>query len=112
MKNGVEYINVKKSTLRCVKMKKVLLKLDNLFQGNKELSEFRILRESTRAFVSTRNILFAIISGDNLNVFINENWEVLYDELRPAFEEAINAIFRDIVDKVVAKVPYNDIFPA
>jgi len=51
------------------------------------------------------------LSGDHLNVFINVNWELLFDELKPAFEEALTIIWTDIVDKVFAKVPYNDIFP-
>ena len=40
MKNGVEYISIKKMGLKCTQMKKVILKLENLFQGNKELSTF------------------------------------------------------------------------
>lgn len=86
-RKGVKYIIVKNVELKAISMRKVILKLDNLFQGNKELS-------------------------DNLNVFINENWELLFQELKPAFEEAIVAIIKDIVGKVFQKIPQDDIFPA
>jgi len=45
-----------------------------------------------------------------MNSILNENWEVLLDELKPAFEEAIAAIAQDIVNKVFQKTAYSDIF--
>jgi hypothetical protein len=86
-KDGVKYIRIKNAELKATSMSKVILKLDNLFQGNKELS-------------------------DNLNTFINEEWQLLFQELRPAFEEAIVAIIKDIAGKVFQRVPQDDIFPA
>jgi len=39
VKNGVEYITVKKTKLKCIGIKKLILNFGNLFQGNKELSK-------------------------------------------------------------------------
>lgn len=50
-------------------------------------------------------------TGDNMNSILNENWEVLLEELQPAFEEAIAAIAQDIVNKALQKTAYTDIFP-
>lgn len=86
-KNGQKYINLKGVTLKATKMGRLVLKLDNLFQGNKEVS-------------------------DNLNVFLNENWELLFDELRPAFEEAVGVIMREVASKVLDRIPKDEIFPA
>lgn len=48
--------------------------------------------------------------GDSMNTILNENWPILLEELKPAFEEAIAAIATDIVNKAFQKTPYNDIF--
>lgn len=46
-----------------------------------------------------------------MNSILNENWEILLEELQPAFEEAIAAIAQDIVNKALQKTAYTDIFP-
>ncbi|XP_065209742.1 protein takeout-like [Planococcus citri] len=86
-KDGKNYIDLKGVTLKATKMGKLILKLENLFQGNKEVS-------------------------DNLNVFLNENWELLFEELRPAFEEAVAVILKEVASKVLQKIPRDEIFPA
>jgi len=52
-----------------------------------------------------------ILTGDSMNSILNENWEVLLEELKPAFEEAVGAIAQDIVNKALQKTAYSDIFP-
>ncbi|XP_025405684.1 circadian clock-controlled protein-like [Sipha flava] len=85
-KNGKTFVQIKKMDLRLASVKKLNVKLENLFNGNKQL-------------------------GDNMNSILNENWEVLLEELQPAFEEAIAAIAQDIVNKALQKTAYTDIFP-
>ncbi len=84
-KNGKTFVQIKKVDLKVASVKKLNVKLENLFNGNKQL-------------------------GDSMNSILNENWEVLLDELKPAFEEAIAAIAQDIVNKVFQKTAYSDIF--
>ncbi|XP_026812250.1 protein takeout-like [Rhopalosiphum maidis] len=85
-KNGKTFVQIKKFELRLVSIKKLNVKLENLFNGNKQL-------------------------GDSMNSILNENWEVLLEELKPAFEEAVGAIAQDIVNKALQKTAYSDIFP-
>lgn len=47
-----------------------------------------------------------------MNVFLNENWELLFEELKPAFEEAIGVILKEVAGKVVQRIPKDEIFPA
>ncbi|KAE9534844.1 hypothetical protein AGLY_008136 [Aphis glycines] len=84
-KNGKTFVQIKKVDLKVASVKKLNVKLENLFNGNKQL-------------------------GDSMNSILNENWEVLLDELKPAFEEAIGAIAQDIINKVFQKTAYSDIF--
>lgn len=39
-RNGVEYVSIKKAELKVLSLGKLILKMDNLFQGNKELSKY------------------------------------------------------------------------
>ncbi|VVC40098.1 Haemolymph juvenile hormone binding [Cinara cedri] len=61
------------------------IRMDNLFNGNKELS-------------------------DNMNLFLNENWRELLQELQPAFEEVLGVAFGEIGKQFLDRVPENEIF--
>lgn len=45
-----------------------------------------------------------------MNVFINENWQELLNEMQPAFEEALSAAFVNIGQQFFKRVPFNQIF--
>lgn len=48
--------------------------------------------------------------GDNMNLFLNENWEDILKELKPSITEALSQIFSALINAVFAKVPYNEIW--
>lgn len=85
-KNGKTFVQVKKIDLKLTSIKKLNVKLENLFNGNKQL-------------------------GESMNSILNENWPILLEELQPAFEEAVAVIAQDIVNKALQKTAYTDIFP-
>ena len=45
-----------------------------------------------------------------MNNFINENWEIIFQELKPAISEALGKVLIDIVTNVFSTVPYTDLF--
>ncbi|RZF33318.1 hypothetical protein LSTR_LSTR007663 [Laodelphax striatellus] len=47
--------------------------------------------------------------GDNMNTFLNQNWDEILKELKPAIEEALGEAFREISNRVFHKVPFNQI---
>jgi hypothetical protein len=51
------------------------------------------------------------LTGDNMNKFLNENWPVILNELKPGIQDAFGAAFGDISNRIFHKVPYNKIFP-
>lgn len=51
------------------------------------------------------------VAGDTTNMFINENWQELYKELRPVIAEAIGFIVQHVVQIVLNEYSYNEIFP-
>ena len=48
--------------------------------------------------------------GDNMNLFLNENWQDILKELKPSISEALSQIFAALINAVFGKVPYNEIW--
>lgn len=65
--------------------KRIYLKLDNLFNGDRML-------------------------GDNMNRFLDENWKDVTDELYPSLKEAVGAIVTSIARGLFSKIPFDDLF--
>lgn len=48
--------------------------------------------------------------GNHMNIFLNENWRELYDEMQSAFEQALSSAFIGIIQQFLNQVPLNQIF--
>jgi len=47
------------------------------------------------------------VLGDNMLNFINENWQEIFSELKPDIEEALSLVFKQILNNIFSKHPYN-----
>lgn len=65
--------------------KRINFKLDNLFNGDKAL-------------------------GDNMNVFLNDNWKDIFTEIRGSIENAFRGVVFKVIAKVFTKYPYDKYF--
>lgn len=83
-KKGKTYIQTDKFVLD-FNTTRLHIKLDNLFNGDKAL-------------------------GDNMNLFLNENWQDILNELKPSVKFAIEELFKGIINRIFLRIPYNDIF--
>jgi len=45
-----------------------------------------------------------------MNEVLNENWELLFKELRPSFEKAFGDVFLEYAKGIFDKVPTSNIF--
>jgi len=45
-----------------------------------------------------------------MNIFLNENWQELFDEMQSAFEQALSSAFIGIIQKFFNQVPLKQIF--
>lgn len=68
-----------------MKPERIDFKFDNLFNGNKLLS-------------------------DRLHVVVNENWQALWLESKKDFENIYGEIYRDFTNKFFNNVPIDSIF--
>ncbi|XP_016980571.1 protein takeout [Drosophila rhopaloa] len=59
--------------------------LENLFNGQKDLSE-------------------------NMHVLINENWQDIFNELKPGISEAFGQIVKSVLDRIFGKLPLEQLF--
>jgi len=46
-----------------------------------------------------------------MNKFLNENYAVVLNELKPAIAEAFGLAFKQISNQVFSKIPVDEIFP-
>lgn len=83
-KNGEIFIEIKNFSISFTP-KHAVFKFTNIFKGDKALS-------------------------DNINVFMNENWQVVSDLLIPSYAEKLGEQFKAYSQKVFAKVPVKNIF--
>lgn len=85
-KNGETYMEATNLKLLS-KPKHIYYHFDNLFNGDKAL-------------------------GDNMNAFLNDNWEPIYKEVQESFQNAFAEIFQKIISDVFSKYPYDKFFEA
>lgn len=83
-KNGKRHIQLNGISRIDMKISKLHVRLDNLFNGNKAL-------------------------GDTMNQFLNDNWKEIYDELKPGVLDALGQVVVNLVNNVFAKMPYDDL---
>lgn len=55
-------------------------------------------------------IIYCFDAGENMNVFLNENWRDLLTEMQPAFEETLGAAFIAIGQEFFNRIPMDEIF--
>lgn len=82
--NGNTFMDIKDFRIEC-KVKRMTMQLDNLFNGDKAL-------------------------GDNINSFLNENWQEIYAELKLPVYDGIAKAMKAAAKKVFNTIPYNEIF--
>lgn len=83
-KNGKNYIKTDTFKLD-FDTTQLHIRLENLFNGDKAL-------------------------GDNMNLFLNENWRDILNELKPAITFAVEEVLKSIINRIFTKVSYDDIF--
>ncbi|XP_046668942.1 protein takeout-like [Homalodisca vitripennis] len=83
--DGKEYMNLTTSEL-LFDIGYAYFHLDNLFNGDKLL-------------------------GDNMNIFLNENWKDLVKEFGPAVGSALGEVFRRLLTNIHGLVPYDVVYP-
>lgn len=83
-KNGEEYLQIDKAKLR-IDTGRLSMDFSNLFNGN-------------QAF------------GDNMNRFLNRNWNTIYTELRDPIQTSFTDVVKNYINGVFMQTPYKNLF--
>ncbi|XP_015366046.1 PREDICTED: protein takeout-like [Diuraphis noxia] len=83
-RRGEEYMELESLDLK-FSTSRLYIQLDNLFNGDQLL-------------------------GNNMNMFMNQNWREILKDLQPAFESALGMAFQSVAHQFFYKVPYGKIF--
>ncbi|XP_037974549.2 protein takeout [Plutella xylostella] len=84
-RDGQTFMHIKDYKVKFIP-EKVILSFTNLFNGDKRL-------------------------GDQMNLFLNENSELVFNELKDSYQKSLSSVFQDVTNKIFDKVPMNKIFP-
>ncbi|CAH2237171.1 protein takeout [Pararge aegeria] len=84
VRDGETYMHIKDYKVKFVPGK-VYLHFTNLFNGDKRL-------------------------GDQMNIFLNENSDLVFNELKAAYEESLSSVFKTVTNLIFDKVPMKHIF--
>ncbi|CRK98039.1 CLUMA_CG011408, isoform A [Clunio marinus] len=85
-KNGKHFLQIPPNKVKLIfDISRLHLKLDNLFNGNQAL-------------------------GENMNQFLNENWQPIFQELKPAVRQTLINLLGIVINSVFDKLPYEDMF--
>ncbi|XP_063224140.1 protein takeout-like [Bacillus rossius redtenbacheri] len=83
--DGLEYIKLTDNEFN-FDVSQVFFHFENLFNGDKAL-------------------------GDNMNVFLNENWQEVLKEIKPVVTEVVRSIISKILTQIAERVSYDNLFP-
>lgn len=76
-----------------------------------QLDKLKATFDTTRFYMSFSNLFNGDKAlGDNMNQFLNENWQDILKELKPAIIDAFTQIFQSVISNVFNKVPYNELY--
>ncbi|XP_049820156.1 uncharacterized protein LOC109596647 [Aethina tumida] len=84
-KDGEDYMKIENPSLE-YKLRRAHFYHGNLFNGNEEL-------------------------GNQVNKFLNDNWELFLEDIGTAVKKTIESIATNIITNVAKRVPFNKIFP-
>ncbi|XP_050079367.1 uncharacterized protein LOC126567180 [Anopheles maculipalpis] len=78
-----------------------------------QVDKFKVHFDTSRFYMDFSNLFNGDKAlGDNMNVFLNDNWQDILKELKPAISAAFTKIFEAVVTNVFNRVPYNELYLA
>lgn len=63
-----------------------------------------------KAYIELTNLFNDETISDTMNIFLNENSNLIVDELKPGMADAFKLISYSVINNVFNKIPYDDLF--
>lgn len=75
-----------------------------------EVTDFKLDIEPERLHMQFDNLFNGDAAlGNHMNNFLNENWSIIYKELKPSIADTFGAIFKEISNRIYSRIPYKNI---
>jgi len=74
------------------------------------LKEYRVELNPKRVYMHFENLFNDPLLSQTMNRFLNDNWELVFNELKIGYAKSFGKIFRNISNKLFEKIPFDSIF--
>lgn len=85
MRDGQKFVQMERAKASIIRPSRLYMNFENLFNGDRAL-------------------------GDNMNLFLNENWQEIFAELKPVVEDTFAELIRNVLNNVFNAFPYDVLF--
>lgn len=73
-------------------------------------NKFKMVFDTTRLYLNLENLFNNKALSDNMNTFLNENWQIILSELKPSVRDTLAKVLTGIINSVFENLPYNELF--
>ena len=73
-------------------------------------NKFKMVFDTSRLYLKLENLFNNKALSDNMNLFLNENWQIILSELKPSVRDTLAQVLTGIVNSVFENLPYNELF--
>lgn len=75
-----------------------------------QMEKFHVGLRPERAYIQLNNLFNGDKTlGEQMNKFLNENWQPILEELRPALGDGISQAFTQISNRIMSRIPANEV---
>ena len=74
------------------------------------LKDYKVSFNPKRVYMDFENLFGERTLSDAMNRFLNENWDLVFSELKSGYADSFGYIFKDITNKLFTKIPMDSIF--
>lgn len=106
---GSGYANI---TLQNVKSAYKFLPKFEIRKGKQymQVDKSKFIFTYEKAYIELTNLFNDETISDTMNIFLNENSNLIVDELKPGMADAFKLISYSVINNVFNKIPYDDLF--
>lgn len=75
-----------------------------------KLKDYKVSFDPKRVYIHFENLFNDKVLSETMNRFLNENWEIAFNELKTGYSKSFGKIFKEISNRIFTKVPFDQIF--
>lgn len=75
-----------------------------------KLKDYKVAFDPKKVHIHFENLFNDKLLSETMNRFLNENWEIAFNELKSGYSKSFGKIFKEISNRIFTKVPFDQIF--